>query len=203
MHTSPTPQRPNAPTPQRPNAPTPQRTQRHQRPTQATAMPATELPALTAWRNAAFDLRREITATAEAIAEARTVYGEQSHSHRRAVARRRGRRAFALLSGHRRRRPRARRRAPDRPPVRSAPPPARASSSSCRTPTTAASFSCCSRRAVRPSSTAADERESSWLNVLLNGLGDRDMAVTTHVLRIIRQRLQRDARELARRKRQR
>jgi DNA-binding MarR family transcriptional regulator len=36
----------------------------------------------------------------------------------------------------------------------------------------------------------------AWLFVLLNGLGDRDMALTTHVLRIIRQRLQRDARAL-------
>jgi DNA-binding MarR family transcriptional regulator len=42
--------------------------------------------------------------------------------------------------------------------------------------------------------------ESAWLFALLNGLGDRDMAVTAHVLRIIRQRLQRDARELAWRK---
>jgi DNA-binding MarR family transcriptional regulator len=43
--------------------------------------------------------------------------------------------------------------------------------------------------------------QAAWRAVLLNGLGDRDMATTTHVLRIIRQRLQRDARELARRKR--
>ena len=43
--------------------------------------------------------------------------------------------------------------------------------------------------------------ESAWLFALLNGLHDHAMATTTHVLRIIRQRLHRDARELARRKR--
>jgi hypothetical protein len=42
--------------------------------------------------------------------------------------------------------------------------------------------------------------ELAWLLVLLNGLHDRDMAAATHVLRIIRQRLQRHARDLARRK---
>jgi len=34
---------------------------------------------------------------------------------------------------------------------------------------------------------------------LLNGLGDHELAATTHVVRVIRQRLERDARELARR----
>jgi DNA-binding MarR family transcriptional regulator len=43
--------------------------------------------------------------------------------------------------------------------------------------------------------------ESTWLATLLNGLGDRDLAATTHVVRVIRQRLECDARELARRKR--
>ena len=54
----------------RPNAPT------HQRSHASNRDAATELPALTVWRNAAFDLRREITATAEAIADARTIHGE-------------------------------------------------------------------------------------------------------------------------------
>jgi DNA-binding MarR family transcriptional regulator len=43
--------------------------------------------------------------------------------------------------------------------------------------------------------------ESRWLTTLLNGLGDHDLATATHVVRVIRQRLERDARELARRKR--
>jgi hypothetical protein len=34
--------------------------------------------------------------------------------------------------------------------------------------------------------------------VLLNGLGDREAATAIQVLRVIRQRLERDARELAR-----
>jgi DNA-binding MarR family transcriptional regulator len=45
---------------------------------------------------------------------------------------------------------------------------------------------------------AAESREAAWLIVLLHGLGDRDMATTTRVLTVIRQRLERDARELAR-----
>ena len=36
-----------------------------------------------------------------------------------------------------------------------------------------------------------------WLVTLLNGLGNHEMATTTHVIRVIRQRLERDARELA------
>jgi DNA-binding MarR family transcriptional regulator len=43
--------------------------------------------------------------------------------------------------------------------------------------------------------------ESTWLVTLLNGLGDRETAATTHVLSALRQRLERDARALARRKR--
>jgi DNA-binding MarR family transcriptional regulator len=43
--------------------------------------------------------------------------------------------------------------------------------------------------------------ESAWLAALLNGLGDREMDATTRVVRGIRQRLERAARELARRKR--
>lgn len=39
--------------------------------------------------------------------------------------------------------------------------------------------------------------ESTWLATLLCGLGDREIAATTHVLSVIRQRLERDARELA------
>jgi DNA-binding MarR family transcriptional regulator len=42
--------------------------------------------------------------------------------------------------------------------------------------------------------------ESLWLGTLLNGLGDPEMATATHVVRVIRQRLERDARELAQRK---
>jgi DNA-binding MarR family transcriptional regulator len=49
---------------------------------------------------------------------------------------------------------------------------------------------------------AARSVESQWLAVLLNGLGDREMATATHVLRVIRQRLERDAREQARQRRQ-
>jgi DNA-binding MarR family transcriptional regulator len=40
-----------------------------------------------------------------------------------------------------------------------------------------------------------------WLAAVLNGLGDHDMRTTTHVVRVIRQRLERDARELAQSKR--
>ncbi len=39
--------------------------------------------------------------------------------------------------------------------------------------------------------------ESTWLATLLNGLGDREIAATTHVLSVIRRRLERAARELA------
>jgi len=45
---------------------------------------------------------------------------------------------------------------------------------------------------------AARTAQSIWLATLLNGLGDHELAATTHVVRIIRQRLERDARELAR-----
>ena len=47
---------------------------------------------------------------------------------------------------------------------------------------------------------AARSAETRWLITLLNGLGDHELAATTHVVRVIRQRLERDARELARRK---
>ena len=40
--------------------------------------------------------------------------------------------------------------------------------------------------------------EAIWLATLLNGLGDHEMAATTQIVRVIRQRLERDARELAR-----
>jgi DNA-binding MarR family transcriptional regulator len=43
--------------------------------------------------------------------------------------------------------------------------------------------------------------EPRWLTTLLNGLGDHDLATATHVVRVIRQRVERAARELARRKR--
>lgn len=44
--------------------------------------------------------------------------------------------------------------------------------------------------------------ERGWLIGLLDGLGDREMAIVIHVLRVIRQRLERDARERERRERQ-
>jgi DNA-binding MarR family transcriptional regulator len=37
--------------------------------------------------------------------------------------------------------------------------------------------------------------EGVWLQLLLSGLADRQMAMVTHVLRVIRQRLERDERE--------
>jgi DNA-binding MarR family transcriptional regulator len=40
--------------------------------------------------------------------------------------------------------------------------------------------------------------ESTWLTTLLNGLGEHEMATAAHVVQIIRQRLERDARELKR-----
>ena len=43
----------------------------------------------------------------------------------------------------------------------------------------------------------ARSAERLWLVTLLNGLGDHDLAATTHVVRVIRQRLERDAREWA------
>lgn len=46
---------------------------------------------------------------------------------------------------------------------------------------------------------AARQAEALWRATLLNGLGDHELAATTHVVRTVRQRLQRDARELARR----
>jgi DNA-binding MarR family transcriptional regulator len=46
---------------------------------------------------------------------------------------------------------------------------------------------------------AAQSAESLWLATLLLGLGDHEMAAATHVVRVVRQRLERDARELARR----
>jgi DNA-binding MarR family transcriptional regulator len=46
---------------------------------------------------------------------------------------------------------------------------------------------------------AAKSAETLWLATLLNGLGDHELAATTQVVRVIRQRLERDARDLARR----
>jgi DNA-binding MarR family transcriptional regulator len=46
---------------------------------------------------------------------------------------------------------------------------------------------------------AARSVEALWAATLLNGLGDHELAATTHVVRVVRQRLQRDARELAQR----
>jgi DNA-binding MarR family transcriptional regulator len=42
--------------------------------------------------------------------------------------------------------------------------------------------------------------ERLWLATLLNGLGDHAMAAATQVVRVVRQRLERQARELAQRK---
>jgi DNA-binding MarR family transcriptional regulator len=44
---------------------------------------------------------------------------------------------------------------------------------------------------------AARTAEKIWLATLLNGLGDHELRATTHVIRVIRQRLERHARELA------
>lgn len=47
---------------------------------------------------------------------------------------------------------------------------------------------------------AARIGESGWLAKLLNGLGDHELNATLHVVRAIRQRLERDARDLERQK---
>jgi DNA-binding MarR family transcriptional regulator len=47
---------------------------------------------------------------------------------------------------------------------------------------------------------AARSAEKSWLATLLNGLGDRELKATLHVIRVVRQRLERDARELEQQK---
>jgi DNA-binding MarR family transcriptional regulator len=46
---------------------------------------------------------------------------------------------------------------------------------------------------------AAASGESLWRATLLLGLGDHEMAAATHAVRVVRQRLERAARELARR----
>ena len=48
---------------------------------------------------------------------------------------------------------------------------------------------------------AARIAEQAWLATLLNGLGDHELKATVHVVRVIRQRLERDARERDRHKR--
>jgi len=53
-------------------------------------------------------------------------------------------------------------------------------------------------RSGRSELTAARSREIGWQNALLNGLDDRRLAVTVHVLRVIRERLLRNERGLAR-----
>jgi DNA-binding MarR family transcriptional regulator len=45
---------------------------------------------------------------------------------------------------------------------------------------------------------AAASAERIWLATVLNGLGDRELTATAHVVRVIRQRLERAAREWAR-----
>jgi DNA-binding MarR family transcriptional regulator len=47
---------------------------------------------------------------------------------------------------------------------------------------------------------AARMAQTVWLMTLLNGLGDYELAATTHVVRVVRQRLARDSRELAQRR---
>jgi hypothetical protein len=47
---------------------------------------------------------------------------------------------------------------------------------------------------------AARTAEAGWLATLLNGLGEHELTVAIRVVRIIRQRLERDARELERHK---
>jgi DNA-binding MarR family transcriptional regulator len=49
---------------------------------------------------------------------------------------------------------------------------------------------------------AARTAEEVWLATLLNGLGDHELRATLRVVRVIRQRLERDARELERHKAQ-
>ena len=48
---------------------------------------------------------------------------------------------------------------------------------------------------------AARIAEQAWLATLLNGLGDHELKATVHMVRVIRQRLERDARERDRHKR--
>jgi DNA-binding MarR family transcriptional regulator len=159
------------------------------------------IPAVTAWRNSAFDLRREITATAEAIANARSVYDEQiirvdaawrvveavAHSHYcLSIADAARVLGVARQTAH--------------PFVRAA---AREGLLNLEpNPDDRRILQLILTARGKAELNAADARESTWLNVLLNGLADRDMATAAHVLRIIRQRLQRDARDLARRRRQ-
>jgi DNA-binding MarR family transcriptional regulator len=44
---------------------------------------------------------------------------------------------------------------------------------------------------------AARSAEHMWVATLLNGLGDHELTATTHVVRVVRQRLVRAAREWA------
>jgi DNA-binding MarR family transcriptional regulator len=53
--------------------------------------------------------------------------------------------------------------------------------------------------AGRSALAAARSAETLWLATLLHGLGDHELAATTQVVRVIRQRLERHARELAQR----
>jgi hypothetical protein len=55
---------------------------------------------------------------------------------------------------------------------------------------------------ARSTLAAARDRETEWATVLLNGLGMREIACTVQILRVIRQRLARDERELRERERQ-
>jgi len=50
---------------------------------------------------------------------------------------------------------------------------------------------------------AARIAEHVWLTTLLSGLGDHELKATIHVVKVIRQRLERDARDLERQKRER
>jgi DNA-binding MarR family transcriptional regulator len=52
----------------------------------------------------------------------------------------------------------------------------------------------------RAARAAARTAEEVWLATLLNGLDDLELAATMHVVRVIRRRLERDARELERHK---
>jgi len=47
---------------------------------------------------------------------------------------------------------------------------------------------------------AARTAEAGWLARLLNGLGDHELKATMHVVKVLRQRLERDARDLERQK---
>jgi DNA-binding MarR family transcriptional regulator len=155
------------------------------------------VPAPRTWRTTAFELRREITAAAAAIVAARTCDGERvirSDSVWRVVevvARSRYCLAIADVGralGVSRQTAHAFVRAAVRAGLVALMP----------NPDDRRLLQLILTPRARRELQAAEVRESAWLAVLLNGLGDREAATAIQVLRVIRQRLERDARELAR-----